>query len=88
MQIANKERGARVRATLVAWKRKLGIAFGIWVLLTALVLGSVVAYAQSKHLSARRANALASSCGTFMGLVLIAGTLVVLVLADRRAPPA
>jgi len=88
VHIANKERGARVRATLVAWKRNLRIAFGVWVLLTALVLGSAVAYAQSKHLSARRANALASSCGMVMGLVLVAGTLAVLVLADRRAPPA
>lgn len=88
MKTIDRERGANVRANLARWKRKLLAALGVWLLLTALVLGSVVAYAKTKHLSARRANALASSCGTAMGLVLVAGTLVTLVLADRRAPPA
>ncbi len=87
MKTIDRERGANVRANLARWKRKLLMLLGVWLLLTVLVLGALVAHATSNHLSARRANALASSGGTAMAMVLIAGVLVTLVVADRRTPP-
>jgi hypothetical protein len=84
MKLTDPDRGANVRGNLVRWKKPLLWTIAGWLLLTILVLAAAVIYADKENLSPRRAQKLAASCGFIMGGVFFAGTMVVLLLADRK----